>query len=110
MLPLMCLFGMRVSLTSQPDPEVSGRMVTMRMVHGPITLRFPMLTAAGLHPQNDPEVEEVEVNVDGQWRPEGREGRWRDITETPGAAAAAEHAAAAAQARCVMQQQRVAPG
>jgi hypothetical protein len=38
--------------------------------------------------QNDPDVEEVEVNLDGQWRPEGRGGRWRTIHEGPAAARA----------------------
>ena len=35
--------------------------------------------------EDDPEVEEIEVNTEGQWRPEGRGGRWRDISEEPGA-------------------------
>ena len=47
--------------------------------------------------QDDPDVEEVEVNLDGQWRPEGRGGRWRTIDEDPAAARAA--AASADQAR-----------
>jgi len=32
------------------------------------------------------------VNVDGQWRPEGRGGRWRSVDEDPAAAAAADAA------------------
>ena len=43
--------------------------------------------------QDDPEVEEVEVNVDGQWRPEGRGGRWRSVDEDLAAVAAADAAA-----------------
>lgn len=27
------------------------------------------------------------MNVEGQWRPEGRNGRWRDISEEPAVAA-----------------------
>ena len=37
-------------------------------------------------------MEEVEVNVDGQWRPEGRGGRWRTVDEDPAAADAADAA------------------
>ena len=32
------------------------------------------------------------MNVDGQWRPEGRGGRWRSVDEDPAAAAAADAA------------------
>ena len=47
--------------------------------------------------QDDPEVEEVEVNVDGQWRPAERGGRWRTVHDDSAKAAAA--ASPASQAR-----------
>lgn len=34
-------------------------------------------------------MEEVEVNLEGQWRPEGRGGRWHHISEEPAPAATA---------------------
>jgi len=40
------------------------------------------------------------VNVDGQWRPEGRGGRWRSVDEDPAAAAAADAASHAVCSWC----------